>query len=55
MTRQAQISTEIWRQIAKLWDAELPNSATRRMIIAECQRCGYRPGTILRMHGSKKS
>lgn len=39
-----------WKQIARLWDANRPNSAVRRAILRECRLCGYTPAVILGIH-----
>ena len=39
-----------WMALARLWLANRPGSAVRRLIAAECRRLGYTPTTILGLH-----
>lgn len=40
-----------WKELARLYTANRPNSAVRRAINAECRRLGYTPRVILGIHG----
>lgn len=36
-----------WRTLARIYQAARPGSAARKMINAECRRCGYTPRIVL--------
>jgi hypothetical protein len=46
-TGTRRIETLGWGRLARIFNTSEPNSAVRRIILAECRRCGYTPRMIL--------
>lgn len=40
-----------WKRLARIYNANRPNSPVRKAINAECRRLGYTPRVILGLHG----
>jgi hypothetical protein len=39
-----------WKRLARMYNANRPNSPVRKAINAECRRLGYTPRVILGLH-----
>lgn len=45
------VETLGWKRLARIYDANRPNSPIRKAINAEARRCGYTPRVILGLNG----